>query len=92
MQTDAFPPLPGTGGAPVENPFKLPSDDKIFRMREEEKKRKELEREASKSLKVWEKNKTENQSRSGRLQDLVGATRTLKLSDVGKGETAENAL
>lgn len=93
MQTDAFPPLPGTGGgAPVENPFKLPSDDKIFRMREEEKKRKELEREASKSLKVWEKNKAENQSRSGRLQDLVGATRTLKLSDVGKGETAENAL
>lgn len=81
-----FPPIAGT-----DNPFKLPSDDKIFRMREEEKKRKEIEREASKSLKVWQKNKTDNMSRSGRLQELVGETRTLKLTDVSKGDGTDSA-
>ena len=89
----AFPPITGTGPVPeAANPFKLPSDDKIFRMREEEKKRKDAEREASKSLRVWEKTKSANMSRSGRLQELVGETRTLKLSDVGKGETADSSL
>jgi len=89
--TGAFPPLVPGSGTVLENPFKLPSDDKIFRMREEEKARKEEERAASKSLKVWQKGKSDNQSRSGRLLELVGETRTLKLSDVGKDTTAELA-
>ena len=40
-------------GKEEENPFKLPSDDKIFRMREEEKKKKELDRQASRTMHVW---------------------------------------
>lgn len=83
-----FPPI---GGGIPENPFKLPSDDKIFRMREEEKKRKESEKEASRDLKVWQKSKSESMSRSGRLQELIGETRTLKLSDVAKGTDPEGA-
>ena len=58
-----------------ENPFRLPSDDKIFRMREEDKKAKELERATNRNLKVWQKVKNDSTSRSGRLQDLVGKTK-----------------
>lgn len=38
-----------------DNPFKLPSDDKIFAMREEERQRRAEERERVKHLHVWEK-------------------------------------
>jgi hypothetical protein len=65
-----------------ENPFKLPSDDKIFRKREEEKKKKELERTANRSMKVWEKSKSDSQSRSGRLLELTGKTKTTTIVDV----------
>lgn len=41
--------------AQEENPFKLPSDDKIFAMREEERQRRAEERERVKHLHVWEK-------------------------------------
>lgn len=65
-----------------ENPFKLPSDDKIFRKREEEKKLKEMERTANRSMKVWEKSKSDSQSRSGRLLELTGKTKTTTIVDV----------
>ena len=65
-----------------ENPFKLPSDDKIFRKREEEKRTKEFERTANRGLKIWEKGKTEAQSRSGRLMELTGKTKTTTIVDV----------
>ena len=86
-----FPPIGGTGGIP-ENPFKLPSDDKIFRMREEEKKKKETEKLDGKNLKVWQKTHSDATSRSGRLQELIGETRTLKLSDVAKGDPESTKL
>jgi hypothetical protein len=65
-----------------ENPFKLPSDDKIFRKREEEKRKKDFERTANRGLKIWEKSKTEAQSRSGRLLELTGKTKTTAIVDV----------
>ncbi|KAJ8598195.1 hypothetical protein CTAYLR_005519 [Chrysophaeum taylorii] len=37
------------------NPFALPSDEEVFRMRDEEKKRRALEREAARKLPVWKK-------------------------------------
>lgn len=67
-----------------ENPFRLPPDDKIFRMREDEKRRKEEARESNMKLKVWEKNKTEQLSRSQRLQDLVGDLAVAKVTDAVK--------
>mmetsp|Transcript_34526 Transcript_34526/g.32899 ORF Transcript_34526/g.32899 Transcript_34526/m.32899 type:complete len:564 (-) Transcript_34526:109-1800(-) len=67
-----------------ENPFRLPSDDKIFRMREEERKRKEETRSANMNLKVWEKNKSEQFSRTQRLQDLVGDLAVAKATDAVK--------
>jgi len=74
--------FPAIGKDEYENPFKLPSDDKIFRMREEEKKTKELQRAANRTLAVWEKAGSDGQSRSGRLQELIGKTHTTKMSDI----------
>lgn len=67
-----------------ENPFRLPGDDKIFRMREDERRRKDEVRSANMKLKVWEKNKTEHMSRSKRLQDLVGDLAVAKAADAMK--------
>eukprot|EP01135_Chromosphaera_perkinsii_P006593 Nk52_evm18s553 gene=Nk52_evmTU18s553 len=39
----------------IRNPFRMPSDDEIFVMREEERRRKRLERETMKKLRVHEK-------------------------------------
>jgi len=74
--------FPAIGKEEYENPFKLPSDDKIFRMREEEKKTKELQRATNRTLAVWEKAGSDGQSRSGRLQELIGKTHTTKMSDI----------
>ena len=83
--------LPVIGGKEEpQNPFKLPSDDKIFRMREEEKKKKEMDRTMNRTLRVWEKNKADGASRSGRLQDLLGKTHTTKTVDV-KAQQEANA-
>ncbi len=73
-----------------ENPFRLPSDDKIFRMREEDKKAKELERATNRNLKVWQKVKNDSTSRSGRLQDLVGKTKTVNLVEATGGTSAKS--
>ncbi len=59
-------------------------------MREEEKKAKELERTKNRGLAVWEKAKTDLQSRSGRLQELIGKTKTTKMSDIK--EQQESAM
>lgn len=76
----------------IDNPFKLPSDDKIFRMREEEKLRKEAERENRSHMKIWQKSKTEVMSRSGRLQDLVGESRIATLNDVAAKTDADGKI
>jgi len=83
-----FPAIGTKGFEEPENPFKLPSDDKIFRMREEEKKKKEEDRQTNRTLKVWQKNKSDMTSRSGRLMDLVGKTHTTTIVDVLAANTA----
>lgn len=67
-----------------ENPFRLPGDDKIFRMREDEKQRKENVRATNLTLKVWDKCKTDQLSRTRRLQDLVGDLAVAKVTDAIK--------
>lgn len=85
--TSPLPPINGASGGVTEtifnNPFILPGDDQIFRMREEEKRRKEGQREDSGKLEVWQKNKTDLLSRSERLKDLIGGDgKTLNINDV----------
>jgi hypothetical protein len=74
--TSPLPPINGASGGVTEtifnNPFILPGDDQIFRMREEEKRKKEGQREDSGKLEVWQKNKTDLLSRTERLKDLIG--------------------
>lgn len=41
----------------LDNPFRIPPDEKIFTFKEEEKERKVEEREKNKQLKIWEKNR-----------------------------------
>jgi hypothetical protein len=70
-----------------ENPFRLPSDDQIFRMREEERKLKEDDRKRNLNLRVWEKNATaENMSTSMRLKEIIGDEQVLKLKDAMKNQ------
>lgn len=47
----------GSYAEDMENPFRIPPDEKIFSFKEEEKERKVEERERSKQMKVWEKNR-----------------------------------
>ena len=67
----------------IDNPFKLPSDDQIFRLREEEKLKREEDRQKQTTMKVWEKVKTKT-SRSDRMKELVGDTQVMTLTDVPK--------
>ena len=69
----------------MDNPFRLPGDDKIFRMREEEKRKKEEDREVNRTLKIWEKNNTVQLSRTERLKTLVGDVTASKISDALRG-------
>ena len=41
----------------IDNPFRIPPDEKIFSFKEEEKDRKIEERDRNKSMKIWEKNR-----------------------------------
>jgi hypothetical protein len=74
----------------TENPFKLPSDDQIFRMREEERKNKEQGFMRNSTLKVWEKSKKDVSSRSDRLKDIIGEEKMMTLAEATKAEQ-ENA-
>lgn len=67
-----------------ENPFKLPNDDKIFRLREEERLLQRKKREENLKLKVWEKNNEQILSRSLRLKELVGKTKIETIQDATK--------
>jgi hypothetical protein len=70
----------------AENPFKLPSDDQIFRMREEERKNKEQGFLRNSTLKVWEKSKKDVSSRSDRLKDIIGEEKMMTLAEATKAE------
>lgn len=66
------------------NPFKLPADDQIFRMREDEKKQRAEDREANQNLKIWEKKKDQTKSNATRIVELLGDDGPKRLSEVAK--------
>lgn len=54
------------------NPFTLPSDEEVFRMRDRERKQKLMDRQEKAKLKVWQKTTTTSTTgRSARLNDLI---------------------
>merc|ERR1711871_1172650 len=71
-------------------PFRLPADDQIFRMREDEKMKKTASKSEKGNLKVWEKNKVQTTSMAQRMQTLVGDNGPMSFTDLKKGE-AESA-
>ena len=75
-----------------ENPFKLPGDDQIFRMREEERLLKEEAKAKNATAKVWEKSKGDTKSSSQRLRDMVGEEKLVKLADAVKAENESSKM
>lgn len=67
---------------PETNPFKLPGDDQIFRMREEEKRKRLEEREENRKLKIWEKPSAGITSRTTRLRELIGDDGPMTLTEM----------
>ncbi|KAG5179125.1 flagellar associated protein, partial [Tribonema minus] len=53
------------------NPFTLPSDEEVFRLRDEEKKERLEQRELRKSQKIWEKGLTTNVTTSRKLGAML---------------------
>ena len=63
------------------NPFTLPSDEEVFRMRDTERREKTLNRERQGQMRVWEKStSTARFGRSAKVSDL--------LEDTGIGKDA----
>jgi hypothetical protein len=75
-----------------ENPFRLPGDDQIFRMREEERKNKEEAKAKSLQMPVWEKARKDVLSSSQRLQEMIGDVKLLKLNEVVAQETDNSKM
>merc|ERR1711871_1723175 len=67
-------------------PFRLPADDQIFRMREDEKMKKTASKSEKGNLKVWEKNKVQTTSMAQRMKTLVGDDGPLSFTDLQKIE------
>jgi len=67
------------------NPFTLPSDEEVFRMRDEEKKNRAKKREENMKLKIWEKGNTGALAgRTLRLKEMTG--------DAGSGNPPRDGL
>ncbi len=60
--------------APPSNPFTLPSDEEVFRLRDEERRNRASRREANMKLKIWEKSSTGGPlgGRSLRMKEMTG--------------------
>lgn len=57
----------------MANPFTLPSDEEVFKLRDAERKMKKIDREKQSSLRVWEKTTSTAQlSRSTKVSELLG--------------------
>jgi hypothetical protein len=69
-----------------DNPFKLPADDQIFRMREEERQAKEETRKLRGHLKIWEKTQSQVSSMAERMKTLVGDDAPMSFVDLQKLE------
>lgn len=94
---EGFPPLPGSGKhktmavtQEMANPFKLPSDDQIFRLREEERKSKQRNQNSTKSL--LDKTQKNVFSRTERLRELVGEDKITTLNDAIKNEESSKII
>eukprot|EP00953_Heterococcus_sp_UTEX-ZZ885_P034102 17687-Heterococcus_DN1.PRE.3 len=64
-------------GGPVtdaRNPFTLPSDEEVFRMRDDERLKRQHERELSRSQKVWEKGTRAGMVTNRKLSNLLRAS------------------
>ena len=57
------------------NPFTLPSDEEVFRMRDEERKRRAKERDDQRNLAVWQKNTAGHGTSFNRRPFLTGSKR-----------------
>lgn len=60
----------GNNPLTIDNPYIIPTDDQIFRIRDEE--RIMLNQQSKSRLKLWEKSKTDVLSFSARLREIVG--------------------
>lgn len=60
-------------GEPARNPFTLPGDEEVFRLRDEEKKRRAEARDKNLKLKIWQKgNGGALAGRSLRMKEMIG--------------------
>jgi hypothetical protein len=64
-----------------ENPFKLPNDDQIFRMREQERKRKDEMKQKIITLPIWKRQDFSETSTVKRLHDIMGDTHVISLKE-----------
>lgn len=79
-----------------DNPFRLPPDDQIFLIREQEQKKKQQERERVKTLAVWQKTTASSRVNRGRrvddgvddallMEQAAAKTRSMRAESVGVG-------
>lgn len=78
----------------VENPFHLPSDDQIFRMREEERKKKEDAKLRNQTMPIWHRANLGETSTTQRLQEILGDDHIITLKEAvnAHAETQKVAL
>jgi len=82
---EGFPEMGDNGNKVNVNPFTLPSDEEVFRMRDEEKKNRAKKREENMKLKIWEKGNTGALAgRTLRLKEMTG--------DAGSGNPPRDGL
>jgi len=82
---EGFPEMGDNGNKVNVNPFTLPSDEEVFRMRDEEKKNRAKKREENMKLKIWEKGNTGALAgRTLRLKEMTG--------DAGSGKPPRDGL
>jgi hypothetical protein len=89
-----FPPISGAVKAdtqPESNPFRLPADDQIFRMREEEKRKRSEAKEMNQTLKIWDKKKSKTVSNSARIKELLGEESVKGLGDLATADGKQKA-
>lgn len=67
-----------------DNPFKLPSDDQIFRMREEERRQKEEGKSKNNNLRVWDRTDLGATSTNRRLKEILGDEHIITLKEAVK--------
>lgn len=70
-----------------DNPFHLPSDDQIFRMREEERKKKEDAKLKNQTMPIWHRTNLGETSTTRRLQEILGDEHIITLKEAVKAHS-----